>query len=251
MLLNKKIQLQVNLDFKLENLFAILVSIEVILLLIDSLVSCCGFVSHSKLQDLLDITLEANIPTWFSSTQAIMTGLVAILIARIRSPDDRKKALGWYLTGAFFVYLGIDDAAQIHERVSTFMNDVIKNADDETLLSGVLKIFPSYHWQIFFLPVFAIIGVLMMGFIFFELRGKKALPVFIAAMACYVVAVGLDYVDGVSQYYDFVLQYTSISFDELEHISRAIEEFLEMLGTTLFMMSFLLVLDSSRPVVVD
>lgn len=245
MLSNKQISLDLRLDFKLETVFAILVAIEIVLLLIDVLMSCCGFIEHGKLSVLFDITLEANIPTWFSSTQAVVTGLVALILARSRKQTaQRKQAIAWYLVGAFFIYLGIDDAAQIHERVSTFINDTMSK-ESEGLIASILKYFPSYHWQIFFLPVFVIVGVYMMFTLYGELRQHQALLVFIIAMACYAVAVALDYIDGVSAYYNFILSHIQISFDELEHISRAIEEFLEMLGTTFFMMSFLLIL--SRP----
>jgi len=242
MLSDKEVNLRISIDFKLINLFAVLVAIEVLFLLIDNLVSCCGLVTHNKLRALVDITLEANIPTWFSSTQAIVTGIIALLIGHIRKQQaERKKMTGWYLTGLFFIYLGIDDAAQIHERVSTFINDVVKEGSSNGLISSLVDMFPSYHWQVLFLPVFIIAGVIMLVFIFSELKQNKALPVFIAAIFCYVFAVGLDYIDGRSYYYNVLLGLIPLGLPELEHISRAIEEFFEMLGTTLFMMSFLLV----------
>lgn len=245
MLPDRQVSIHIDFGFKLANLFAILVGIEVLFLLIDMIVTCCGLVTHPKLRLLLDITYEANIPTWFSSTQALVTGIVALLVGQIRSKQsERKLAKGWYLTGGFFIYLGIDDAAQIHERVSTFINDAVKDSGGNAFISAIMDLLPSYHWQLFFLPVFILVGVFMTWFLYHEFKHKSALPVFFAAMSCYAVAVGLDYIDGIPGNYRVAQEYLSFSTKEMVHLSRAIEEFLEMLGTTLFMMSFLLVYES-------
>ena len=244
--LNRDVNFRLDFSFNLGNIVAILIGLDLLFLILDTTTSCCGLVTHKKLLVLFDITEEANIPTWFSSTQAMLTGIVALVIGHLRAGEsEKRKSFGWYLTGAAFLYLGIDDAAQIHERFSTFINDSLAASGGNAFISALMEMLPSYHWQLFFLPVFLVVGLVMMIFLYQELRQYKALTVFIAGIACYAIAVGLDYIDGIPRNYTYLQQYIPMTVKELMHLSRALEEFLEMLGTTFFMASFLLIYSAS------
>ena len=61
---------------------------------------------------------------------------------------------------------------------------------------SVLNLFPSYAWQILFVPLFGLFGLLLLVFVWYELRDRTGLLLMVAAIACLVVAVGLDFVEG-------------------------------------------------------
>jgi hypothetical protein len=59
-------------------------------------------------------------------------------------------------------------------------------------------------------------------------------------MSLYAVAIGLDYVEGLdSDQYEGIAAFFSTEEYRIEHLSKTLEEFLEMLGTTIFLIVFL------------
>jgi hypothetical protein len=77
----------------------------------------------------VDVDNEGNWATWFSSTIDLLTGIVAFinawLINRRAHSSLSNDAIGWMISGCVFIYLGMDDAAQIHEHTAGFFSWVI------------------------------------------------------------------------------------------------------------------------------
>lgn len=77
----------------------------------------------------VDVDNEGNWATWFSSTIDLLAGVVAFIIAwlinRRAHSSVNNDAIGWMISGGVFIYLGMDDAAQIHEHTAGFFNRVI------------------------------------------------------------------------------------------------------------------------------
>ena len=62
------------------------------------------------------------------------------------------------------------------------------------------------------------------------------------ALGLYVVAVGMDYVEGIKSDpspYQGIAEFFQTKVKSVRHYSKAIEETLEMLGTTFFLATFL------------
>jgi hypothetical protein len=60
------------------------------------------------------------------------------------------------------------------------------------------------------------------------------------AMGMYVMAVGMDFVEGLeSEPYERIADFFFTETYRIRHMSKAIEEFLEMFGTTIFLIAFL------------
>ena len=147
--------------------------------------------------------------------------------------------------------MGIDDASQLHERVATVVADVTKRSDADILIVNAIKRFPSYYWLIILLPVFGGIGVFMVIFLTREFEAIEVRRLFLGGIAFYVAAIGLDYFDGIDRHYDTIVAHGWFSFDDARHLCRSIEEFIEMVGTTFILVSFLqhwrLIQDSVQP----
>ena len=119
----------------------------------------------------------------------------------------------------------------------------------------LLDAFPSYAWQIVVLPFFVVAGVFLAVFLWRELRRRRARVLVALALTCFVVAVGLDFFEGldadhpwniytrITEAVDFgdstEYRFRRTAYDTLGHFSKSIEEFLEMLGNTLLWVVFL------------
>ena len=238
--------MRLTLDYNIpvKNILTAVITIPVFLFFIDSL--CYSFQNeiNKKIHVLFNITLEANIPTWYSSLIAFFAGLAGLLIVEhYYKLKDRAKMVIWLFISLFFIYMSIDDTSQFHERVATAWSVHVKTTEG-AMFSDALRGFESYYWQLLFLPVFAAVAVAMLYVIKTEFRVVQAQQYFIAGLACFVFAVMLDYIDGVDRYYDYVIQHTGINFQSLEHFSRAFEEMVEMFGVGLIFTALLIHRDS-------
>jgi hypothetical protein len=197
---------------------------------------------------MVNITREDSLSNWFSSIQAIVVGAVIWLTAigvrkQMQGDYYMRKFYCWAGIGSFFIYLGIDDAIKFHERMGTAFK-VILFKDNDTSGSGVLgsiyDAFPSYTWQMIFGPFFMAIGIFIVWFLWKELSSKKLWDWFLVGIGLYVLAVGLDFVEGLdSEPYEGIAAFFSTEEYRIEHLSKTLEEFLEMIGTTIFLIVFL------------
>ncbi len=239
-------RLHIDVSFSREKLLLALIATELALVIVDLTVYVFNFAIPKDIQRIFDITLEANIPTWFSSTQLLVVGIVAFFIGRQRHGQGLKHAaLAWMAIGAFFAYMGIDDASQIHERVSTGISQLAKQSGADSGILHTFLQFPSYYWQVIFLPVFVSFGLFMLVFLYKELGWGASFWLFFGGISCYVIAVGLDYYDGLKgDNYKLIANYSLLSLQDIQHVSRVLEEYLEDLGTTLYLGSFLMHLET-------
>jgi len=234
--------MRITLDYDIptKNLLTLVLTIPIFLFFIDSI---GYFFQHDipiKLRVLFDITLEANVPTWYSSMVAFFVGLTGLLIVEhYYTLKQHSKTAIWLLIALFFIYMSVDDTSQFHERVATVWANQAKQATN-TISSNLVSGFESYYWQLLFLPIFTLIAIAMLYVIKTEFSNKAAQRFFIVGLGCFVVAVILDYIDGVDSYYEYVIEKTGVNFEFLEHLSRATEEMIEMLGLGFILTALLL-----------
>ncbi len=233
-------RLNIDLVFSLRSVFLTLVAIATFFIIFDSVVYSFSFLFATDFIKLVDITKESNLPTWFSSTQLLFVGICAYFIGNHRGLQKEKaKALAWFAIALFFAYMGIDDASRLHERVATIMGHAAKQSDSQAFFIDAIKNFPSYYWLLIFLPIFAGFGLFMTIFLFRECEQKQVMRLFLGGIACYAAAVGLDFFDGITRNYDPIVEHTLFSLNDARHLFRALEEFVEMIGTTFILVAFL------------
>jgi hypothetical protein len=63
---------------------------------------------------LFDLDLEANLPTYFNSLLFFLCALLTLVIA-MDGDDVLRK--GWFTLCGIFIFLGIDEGSQIHEKL--------------------------------------------------------------------------------------------------------------------------------------
>jgi len=210
------------------------------------------FVNYSEWTDIgairrmCNMTREDGLASWFQVSQTLLAGLTALLIwsSVARSGAGRWHVRGWLLVSLFFLYLAIDDGAQVHERIGTAFDTLREDGD------GPAMFFPSYAWQIVFVPLLGSIGIFMFVFLWRVLGSRSARFAVVLAIVLQVAAVGLDFQEGLEpdhplnvytvivERWDFTefadREFGETPFDTVTHFSQSLEEGIEMLSVSIF-----------------
>jgi hypothetical protein len=217
----------------------VLVTCEVLLVVLDGAISYGRLVSDRAIGRLFNITREDSIPNWFASMQFLLICLVLwVIYLRVRELDAAKwKARGWAFLAGVFLFLSVDDGSKLHERVGTWFKASVQESD--SVAGALMDAHPSYSWHVVLGPVFAAIGVFLLLFVWRALQSPVLKMLFLAGLACLVVAQGMDVLEGIDAVVEYLARLFSVSNYTVRHFAKSAEEFLEMLGQTLLLITFL------------
>jgi len=215
----------------LRRVFVSLILAELIIVYLDVVVTYYEVIAHHAVQDLCNMVIENSLSNWFSSVQALVVGLVLYLVcARVAGEtgsSSRGRAAAWAVVASFFVFMALDDGTGFHEAIGTWFEDT----------RGVGG-FPSYAWQILFVPLW---GAWALFVLFFSQRelARRAFVLVLLGVACFVASVGIDFVEGMETPYENLTLRFALHEDTIPHFSGVLEELTEMLGTTLLLRAYL------------
>ena len=234
-------------DVTTKRIFWCLLGFELFIVFLDIFINHYRWSSVGSIRRMVNITREDSLSNWFSSIQAIVVGVVIWLTAisvrkQMQGNHYIRKFYCWAGIGSFYIYLGIDDAIKFHERIGTAFHVILFDDDtsNEGVLGSIYDSFPSYTWQMVFGPFFMAIGIFIIWFLWKALEPRRLWYWFLVGISLYAVAIGLDYVEGLdSEPYEGIAAFFSTKESRIEHLSKTLEEFLEMLGTTIFLIVFL------------
>ena len=227
---------------------AVCLAIEVALVVLDYHVNYGRLSEIGAIRRLFNTAREDGLLSWFSVTQTAFVALtlwIVTLTERTRG-TDRWRVRGWLVLTAFFVWMAVDDGAKVHERVGTATQAL---AERGSAMGSVLAVFPSYAWQVVFLPVFAALGLFTLVFLWRELGDATGRALVFAGIGLLVVAVGMDFCEGLDRDHPLnpyvwlagfpdVSAFTRARFHRspyatLVHFSKSLEEFAEAFANTL------------------
>ncbi len=246
-------QLSIDTGALLRTLLMVCVSIEMLFFALDYHLNMAGGSASPAIRRLFNTAREDSLSGWFAIMQTAMIAVTIWLVwAIVRQRGSRWQTGGWAATALFFTYLAFDDGAHIHERVGTWFDEA---GEASALGTWMLDMFPSYRWQIVFMPAFAFMGLFIFGFLLRELRGWRPKVVVLVAFACLATAVLMDFFEGLTPEHA-LNPYTALTnmwhldywtarsfgenpYDTLLHFSRSLEECLEMFAMTLLWLVFL------------
>ena len=250
------LELRWHRDSLLRNVLFVCAGIEMLLFMLDYHLNYSAHrASSAAIRKLFNTAREDGLAGWFAIMQTAMVALtVWFIYLLVRRSGSRLQRTGWLVLAAFFTYLAFDDGAHIHERVGTWYHDAFTGAGSG-LAARTLELFPSYRWQIVFMPVFAAAGVFMFLFLLRQLHGWRGKVLVTVALALLATAVALDFFEGLAPDHPWN-PYTAITnawqldywtlrtfrhtpYDTLEHFSRSLEETIEMFAMTLLWVVFL------------
>lgn len=242
--------------------FLVCVAIEIILVLLDYHLNYGRGTEIGALRRLFNNTREDGLGSWFAVTQTTLVALTLWLVVAVaRRMHSRGVALGWVILALFFSYMALDDGAMVHERVGTAFKELHRQEGAASWRGRVLAAFPTYAWQLVFVPVFGALGIFMLAFLWRQLVEPWARLSVVAALGCFALAVGLDFVEGLEPDHPWNLhawlargldleafsraRFRRGAFHAVGHFSRSLEETLEMFANTLLWCVFLQYLTGS------
>lgn len=190
-------------------------------LLLDSASQSGG--DGGKMQ-LFALGADGNVPQWYSASLLLLCSILLALITAAAAENNHRTR--WMGLSIIFLYLSVDEAASIHEKVSSVLEARFSP-------EGIL----SYAWVIPY-------GLLTLVFVLAYLKFVRDLPsatrwLFIIAGAFYVGgALGLEMVNAGTD--------DLFGRDNLIYIlGTHLEEVFEMLGVSVFLYALLLYISSN------
>jgi len=198
------------------------------------------------LQRLTNISRDDGLVNWFSSTQLLCVGVVNWLIVaalQVRAEQvSRTVRRGWAGVALFFTYLAIDDGTRFHETIGSVVSALFKSntPGKAGLISQWVSAFPSFHWQLVFVPVMGSLGLLILAFLWRHFDSQRQKWAFLGGLMLYGVSVVLDFLQGQEKLYEALARTLGTGSFDVIHFSILFEECAEMFGNTLFMMAFVL-----------
>lgn len=193
--------------------------IEFALLVGDIVFNFVDVFDHISVRRIFNIAREQSIPTWFASLQALLVAATAFALWRL------ERTRGWLLTAIFFLYVSIDDAAEVHERVATALSDKFPTLP-------LLADYPSFSWHLLVAPILAAGLAGVAGILWFRIPSRRTKVLVVAGLASFVVSQFIDVLEGVDGLFDGWAADLEVGEYTVGHTLRTVEEMLEMLGTT-------------------
>ena len=175
-----------------------------------------GFGWESEIVRLLSLSHETNIPTWYSSAVLLCCSLLLTLIAALKTGSSGTFRGHWILLAAGFLYISMDETAQIHENLNDLMD-----------LHGIFY----FTWVVPAGILVLILAVIYVRFVL-HLPARTRLR-FLAAGAAYVGgALGVEFALG---YWTDIHGEKNLTYAMID----LVEESLEILGMSMFLSALL------------
>ncbi len=203
-------------------LFILLFVISILLLANLTGIFISHFFGHDSIYgliDLFDFDRETNIPTLFSSLQLLLaSGL--LLLSGLRRDLRPSNTASWFVLTAIFLFLAVDEFAQIHERLTLPLRRIWN-------LTGIFY----YAWVI---PYSALgIAMLLMFSRFLRALPRRLMWRILASAVIYLSgAIVLEMAGGMHAAKFGVEDFTYA-------IIYTVEELLEMIGIAHFIFALL------------
>lgn len=206
------------------------VIVEVSMVYLDLAVNWLRWSESGPIRRMFNITREDGLASWFAVTQTVFVALTSWFILALTSAQNgsRGRRTGWLVIALFFTYMAVDDGAVVHERVGSAFK------------AGTnIGYFPSYTWQILFVPFFAAMGLFVLVFTWRELSRSLDRWLVVVAIGCFSMAVAMDFVEGLEDGYLVLVDRLRWEEQTVRHFSKSIEEFIEMLGMSVLLVTYL------------
>lgn len=182
----------------------------------------------------LDLELEGNFATWYSSALLLIAGSTALMIA-FGAPLVRDKARWhfpvWMAGGLVFICLAADEMLEFHERMGVWFSE--RFAGSPWLAPGLYGVF---DWLVVLLPAILVFVIgastVIRSWLAFHRVSRNAAAL---GLVCWVGALCSEFI-----------QAQLFRVNIVHSVEGAIEEGFEIIGTTLFFFAFTQLLSTNQ-----
>lgn len=174
-----------------------------------------------SLDGLFNLSRESNFPTFFSAFLLLMSGLLAAIIYQYKRKTKERFRHQWLMLSLVFMFLSVDEAVQIHERLTT-----ISGKKFDFLNSAFL----SFAWVIPYTILFLVVAVYFIKFVL--ALPKKTRNLFIIAGILYIGgALGFEFIEG--------YVFNRHGFNQMYWALATVEELMEITGVIVIIYALL------------
>lgn len=181
---------------------------------------------------LLFVGRDASLPSWFSAVLLLVCSVLSGMIAHARKALARTRSLHWCGLATIFLYLSVDEAISVHEKLSPFgttMLDALGTGD-----------FVQRAWVVPAAIVLFVLALLYARF-FFRLPRRVRLLFLLAFGLFFGGAVGLEVLNDLYVYLSGGVGNLSVVGNVVRTVVLPhVEEFAEMSGLILLIYALLL-----------
>ncbi|NKB88765.1 MAG: hypothetical protein GKS06_11140 [Acidobacteria bacterium] len=201
-----------------------------------------NFNGMSAVQAMFNMGAEDSLGGAFGILLTMVAAVLAWIGVIISTTSPRRRA-GWLGVAVLLTAMAVDDAGHVHERIGTIFRTWVES-------DGAPLWFPSYAWQVVVAPIYGLLTVVAARFLWIQLEPRPIRWAPVGAFFCWVVAVGIDFIEGLDAHaaghpYSALLRAVDLRefslrhfdyqpFDMLMHYGRLLEESLETLAVVLF-----------------
>lgn len=221
----------------------ILLLAGVIVFVLDAVLNFGRVFEYVQLRRIVNIAREGSVPSWLSVIQFFLISQVSLLntIRTKEQGGSKFRRWGWFGSALFFLFLSIDDDAQIHERIGTVSKLISEagNGAHQGWLGSLLEHFHGYHWQIVVAPFIIICALIVFRFLWKEFESPLSRRYLFYACICLAISFGLDVIEGLDDGYRVLIDTFSLKPYTVEHFAKGLEETLELFASALLLSSVL------------
>lgn len=187
---------------------------------------------RNPLLSLLFVGEDDSLPSWFSAVMLLACSVLMVLIAHAGSAVTRTRPFHWWGLGVIFLYLSVDEAISIHEKLSPLGRAMLG-----TVGAGE---FIQRAWVVPAVLGLSVLAILYAGF-FLRLPRRIRLLFLVALGLFFGGAVGLEVLNDLYVYLNGGVRNLSV----VENVVRTlvlphVEEFAEMSGLIVLVYALLL-----------
>ncbi len=150
--------------------------------LISNLLWLDGSTISQGMRLLFGVDQEMSLPTWWSSTTLAGLGVLTWFVMRSRRHDSKIEQIAWILLAFGFLFLSIDEACMLHERIGGMIQS-----------DGL---YMHARWIILWLPMGGIVGCFVLWKLWRSSR-STVIGLVIGAVVFLSGAVGMEFFNAV------------------------------------------------------
>jgi hypothetical protein len=215
--------------------FALIIASDALLIAATGAADVSEAVTANRAAQLFDLKREGNVAVWYSSVLLLLTAAYAFAITGSvhAARNGRLFRAVWTVTGFGFLWLSLDETAQIHEQSGMLFTKLFGRIPGLTDDSG----HGVFAWVLIWLPgiVLFVAAMLAIARVWLSIHPPSR-RLALAGVVCWVGVIAAE-----------AVQARLLRGGNERTIQGVIEEGLELVGTTLFLVSFHMYLTAPQP----